>query len=268
MHLVDSFSPVIGWVSAPVRFVSDTSRDYREFIDLYEQNRMLRREIERLRSWRETARRLEEENAQLRALNNVRLAERASFVTGEVIADSGGPFRQTALVNVGQQDGVLDGSAVVDGSGLVGRVVGVGVRAARILLLTDFSSRVPVIVQPSGRHAILSGDGTIAPRLEFIDDEEKIRPGDQVETSGDGGVFPPGIPVGRLISVSKDHWRAALQADYDRLDFVRLIRYRPDTEIDQPTHLIVPGRQGPMPLSGPDSSSSNGDGAAAGTSGG
>lgn len=243
MHLLDSFTPAIEWVGAPIRFVSDMTRDYREFIDLYEQNRALRREIGHLRAWRETARRLEEENAQLRALNNVRLAEPTSFVTGEVIADSGGPFRESALVNVGRQDGVIDGSAVIDGDGLVGRVVGVGERAARVLLLTDFSSRVPVLVQPSGRHAILSGDGTIAPRIEFIDDAEKVRPGDQIATSGDGGVFPPDVPVGRLVEVSKDRWRAALRADYDRLDFVRIIRYLPNTQIDEPAHLIVPGRR-------------------------
>lgn len=239
MGLADSLLPSMSFLNQPVGFAAGIVRDYHNFFDVYNQNRELRREIQRLRAWRETARQLEEENAQLRALNNVRLPPRTTFVTGDVVADSGGPFRQSALVNVGARDGVLDGSAAVDGNGLVGRVVGVGARAARLLLLTDFSSRVPVVVQPSGRHAILAGDGTTAPRLEFLEATEEIRPGDQVRSSGDGGVFPPGLPVGQVIALPEGRWRVALSADYGRLEFVRLLRYSPDTRIDRPGGLIL-----------------------------
>jgi rod shape-determining protein MreC len=155
------------------------------------------------------------------------------------VADSGGPFLQSALVNVGSRDGVLDGSAAVDGSGLVGRVVGTGEHATRLLLLTDFSSRVPVLVQPSGHHAILAGDGTDAPRLEFIENPDEVKPGDPVRTSGEGGVFPPDLPVGRLIALPGGTWRVALHADFARLEFVRLLRYAPDTRIDRPGGLIL-----------------------------
>ena len=131
---------------------------------------------------------------------------------------------------------------------LAGRVVGVGKHAARLLLLTDFSSQVPVIVQPAGRRAILSGDGTGAPVLEFLDNTEQIRPGDLIETSGAGGVFPPNLPVGRLVATVGGNWRAKLSADYARLEFVRLLRYAPDTEIDRPGALILPGAAaGPAP---------------------
>jgi rod shape-determining protein MreC len=239
MGLADSVLPSMGWLNQPMEFVDGMTRDYRNFIDVYNQNRTLRREIQRLRAWRETARQLEEENAQLRALNNVRLAPHTTFVTGDVVADSGGPFLQSALVNVGSRDGVLDGSAAVDGSGLVGRVVGIGEHATRLLLLTDFSSRVPVLVQPSGRRAILAGDGTSAPRLEFIENPDAVKPGDPVRTSGDGGVFPPDLPVGRLVALPGGSWRVALNADYARLEFVRLLRYAPNTVIDQPGGLIL-----------------------------
>jgi len=232
-------------VNQPLVFASEMSRDYRNFFDLYSQNRELRREIQRLRAWRGTARQLEEENAQLRALNNVRLAPHATFVTGDVIADSGGPFLQSALVNVGARDGVVDGSAAVDGNGLVGRVVGVGQHATRLLLLTDFSSRVPVLVQPSGRRAILAGDATSAPVLEFLENPDQVNPGDPVRTSGDGGVFPPDLPVGRLIALPDGTWRVALSADYARLEFVRLLRYAPDTRIERPGGLILSRPRGP-----------------------
>lgn len=250
MGLADALLPSMSFISQPVEFASGIARDYRNFFDVYNQNRELRREIQRLRAWRETARQLEEENAQLRALNNVRLAPRTTFVTGDVIADSGGPFRQSALVNVGTRDGVLDGSAAVDGNGLVGRAVGVGQHAARVLLLTDFSSRVPVTVQPSGRRAILAGDGTPNPRLEFLESTEDISPGNQVRSSGDGRVFPPDLPVGHVIALPGNRWRVALNADYARLEFVRLLRYTPDTRIERPGGLILaPEREpaGPLP---------------------
>ncbi|MEM7210421.1 MAG: rod shape-determining protein MreC [Pseudomonadota bacterium] len=240
MSLIDTVAPSMTWVSEPVDFAWNVARDYQNFFDVYDQNKALRREIQSLKSWRERARLLEEENAQLRALNNVRIATRTTFVTGDVIADSGGPFLQSALVNVGRSDGVENGAAAVDGHGLVGRVVGLGNRASRILLLTDFSSRVPVIVQPGARRAILTGDGTGAPKLEFIDGVERIKPGDLVETSGDGGVLPPNLPVGRVVATTSGTWRTALLADYARLEFVRLLRYDPDTAIDRPGGLVRP----------------------------
>lgn len=250
MGLTEAFAPALGWVGEPLAFLHGLYRDSSAYLDLYRQNRELRREIQQLRGWREAARRLEEENAQLRALNNVRLARRTTFVTGDVLADSGSPFRQSVLVNVGARDGVVDGSAAVDGNGLVGRVVGVGERVARILLLTDFTSRVPVEVRPSGRRAVLAGDATRAPRLEFLESDEDVAPGNLVRTSGDGGVFPPDLPVGRVVALADGSWRVALEADYDRLEFVRLIRYRPDTRIDRPGGLILRGR--PAEPDGPD----------------
>jgi rod shape-determining protein MreC len=239
LTLADAVLPSMDVINQPIEFAAEMSQDYRNFFDVYSQNRELRREIQRLRAWRETARQFEEENAQLRALNNVRLVPHSTFVTGDVIADSGGPFLQSALVNVGARDGVIDGSAAVDGNGLVGRVVGVGDHATRLLLLTDFSSRVPVLVQPSGLRAILAGNGTSAPILEFVENPEEVKPGDLVRTSGDGGVFPPNLPVGRLVALPGGTWRVALSADFSRLEFVRLLRYSPDTRIDRPGGLIL-----------------------------
>ena len=239
MSVLDALVPSLGIVSQPIEFFTEMSQGYRNFFDVYTQNRDLRREIERLRAWRETARQFEEQNAQLRALNNVRLAPHSTFVTGDVIADSGGPFLQSAIVNVGARDGVVDGSAAVDGNGLVGRVVGIGDHATRLLLLTDFSSRVPVLVQPSGLRAILSGNGTSTPVLEFLENPEEVKAGDLVRTSGDGGVFPPNLPVGRLVALPGGAWRVVLSADFSRLEFVRLLRYTPDRRIDRPGGLIL-----------------------------
>ncbi|MGM0583370.1 MAG: rod shape-determining protein MreC [Pseudomonadota bacterium] len=238
MAIVDSLRPTIEQVESPLGFLADMTADFENFVRVYEQNEELRREIQRLRVWREAALSLEQENARLRALNNVRLAPSLGYVTGEIIGDSGGPFLATGLANVGRRDGVQDGAAVMDGSGLAGRVVGLGRRASRILYVTDYSSRIPVLIRPSGRRAILAGDGARGPRLEFLETPEEVRPGDRIVTSGDGQVFPPDLPVGVVIADPEGNPRARLAADLERLEFVRVLRYRPDTEIDRPGGLI------------------------------
>ncbi|MDF2232220.1 rod shape-determining protein MreC [Albimonas sp. CAU 1670] len=243
MGVVDAMGPMLERVSGPLDFLSEATVDFENFVRVYEQNDALRREIQRLRAWRESALQLEQENARLRALNHVRLAPTLGFVTGEMIGDSGGPFLATGLANVGARDGVEDGAAVMDGSGLVGRVVGLGRRAARVLYVTDYSSRIPVLIRPSGRRAILSGDGARAPRLDFLEDPEGVRPGDRIVTSGDGQVFPPDLAVGIAVVGPDGTPRARLAADLERLEFVRILRYRPDTTIDRPGGLI---RNGPL----------------------
>lgn len=222
--ILDAIRPSFDWTINPVTYVSNLFSDYQTMDDLYDQNRELRREIQRLKGWREAALQLEEKNARLRALNNVRLSPRLSFISGEVLADTGSPFRQSGLLNIGRIDGVQDGSATVDGLGLVGRISGVGERTSRVILLTDINSRIPIIVDRSGQRGLLTGDNTNAPLLEFIEDPEELQPGDRVFTSGDGGVLPPDILIGTVAVAQDGRLRVRLAADYRRLEFIRVLR--------------------------------------------
>jgi rod shape-determining protein MreC len=193
-----------------------------------------------MRAWREAALQLEQRNARLLDLNSVRLDPELTFVTGVVLADSGSPFRQSVLLNVGARDGILDGWATVDGLGLVGRISGVGQTTSRVVLLTDTASRVPVTIQPSGQRAILTGDTGPMPLLEFIERPEDVRPGDRVVSSGDGGLFPAGVLVGQVASGTDRRPRVALAADYARLDFLRVLRSHQAEPIRDPGALIPP----------------------------
>ena len=158
-----------------------------------------------------------------------------------MIADSGSPFRQSVLLNVGSgRDGIRDGWAVTDGLGLVGRVSGVGQRSSRVLLLTDAASRVPVTIQPSGQRAMLIGDNTPLPTLDFIEVPEEVRPGDRVVSSGDGDVFPAGLLVGQVVQTRDGRLRLRLSADYERLEFLRVLRNQGSESIDAPATLIGP----------------------------
>lgn len=224
MALVDRVFPSFEWALAPVTSLTRMVSDFQSYAQVYAQNQELRSQLQQMKGWREAALQLEQKNAQLLALNNVKLSPRLSFITGEVLTDSGGPFSQSALVNVGRQDGVQDGSATVDGLGLVGRIAGVGERSARILFVTDANSNVPVTIQPSGRRAILRGDNSALPPLDFLDDDEDVRAGNRVMTSGNGSVFPSDILIGQVVIDARGRHRVRLSADYENLQFVRVLR--------------------------------------------
>ncbi len=232
MALVDRFVPNMEWVLAPVTRFTRIITDYQSYTQIYERNQELRQELQRMRGWQEAALQLEQTNAQLRALNNVQLSPGLGFVTGEVITDSGSPFSQSGLLNVGRLDGILDGQATVDGLGLVGRISGVAEQTARIIFLTDVSSQVPVIIRPSGSRAMVRGDNTISPRLQFIETIEDILPGMRVVTSGDGGVFPADLLIGQVVFGTDGNLRIALAADFEALEFVRILRNSPLDQID------------------------------------
>lgn len=238
--VIDRVVPNMEWAMAPVTGLARMADDFQSYARLFEQNQELRRELQQMRAFREAARQLEQENARLLDLNRVQLDPALTFVTGIVLADAGSPFRRSVLINVGARDGILDGWATMDGLGVVGRISGVGVRTSRVLLLTDGNSRIPVTIQPSGQQALLSGDNTQSPVLEFIEDPDSISAGDRIVTSGDGGLFPAGLLVGQVIQTTDRRLRARLAADFARLSFLRVMRSHPGISLDEPGSLIGP----------------------------
>jgi rod shape-determining protein MreC len=240
LSLVDRFVPSFEWTLRPLAAAGRMVSDFQSYTRVYQQNEELRRELQAMRGWREAALQLEQKNAQLLALNNVRLNPRLTFTTGEIMADGGSPYRRSALVNIGRADGILDGAVAVDGLGLVGRVAGLADRSSRILFLTDASSRIPVVVRPSGQRAIMSGDNGRFPVLEFVDQSDAVRPGDRVVSSGDGGLFPADILVGQVILTPDGRQRVRPSADFGQLHFVRILRPGPPAPVDDPGGLIGP----------------------------
>ena len=250
-QVVDQVVPSFDWAMAPVTAAVNILHDFQSYQRIYQQNQELRRELQQMKAWKEAALQLEQENARLLDLNNVQLDPRLTYVTGVVMADSGSPFRQSVLINVGSRDGIVDGWAAMDGLGLVGRISGVGDATSRVVLLTDTSSRIPITIQPSGQRALLIGDNTVAPIVDFIEAPDRVRPGDRVMTSGDGGVFPAGLVVGVLAQDPGGRMRVRLAADYERLEFLRVLRSYGHEKIDDPGRLIAPASL-PETSGGPD----------------
>ncbi|MCH8466578.1 MAG: rod shape-determining protein MreC [Roseinatronobacter sp.] len=259
MAVIDRVVPSFDWAMRPVARLVSMAENFHAYGRIVEQNQELRRELQQMRAWREAALQLEQRNAQLLDLNQVRLDPQLTHVTGVVMADSGSPFRKSVLLNVGARDGVQDGWAVMDGLGLAGRISGVGQRTARVVLLTDTASAVPVVVQPSGQRAMLIGDNSAFPVLEFIETPDDLRPGDRVVSSDDGGVFPAGILVGEVVATTDRRLRVRIAADYGRLEFLRVLRSRPMERITDTGALIAPE---PERASDPDLAPPNDAGAA------
>ncbi|MDE0752251.1 MAG: rod shape-determining protein MreC [Planktomarina sp.] len=238
MAVIDKVIPNFSWATSPLTGAMNVLRSARSYTRIYQQNQDLRRELQQMTAWKEAALQREQENARLLDLNNVRLDPKFTKITGVVLADSGSPFRQTVLLNVGQRDGIIDGWAAMDGIGLVGRIAGVGERTSRVILLGDTSSRVAVKIESNGQTALVVGDNTSRPPIEFLENSETVHPGDRVVTSGDGGVFPSGILVGQVTQTPSGRLRVRLAADMQRLEFLRVIRHQPRENISTTGGLV------------------------------
>lgn len=196
--VTDLGAPILSVIARPAEQIAELWAELQALRDLHAENERLRGQIQDLRQWEAVARQLARENRELRELLNFQGTPSAEFVTARVIADDGSAFRRSLLVNVGRQDGVAPGHAAVVGESLVGRVVEASARSARILLLTDAASRVPVLVGTGQTRAVLAGENTPRPRLRHLAADAQVTPGERVVTSGRGGVFPPGLPVGEV----------------------------------------------------------------------
>ena len=238
--VIDTIIPHFEWVLRPATWAGRVLENFQSYQALYQQNQELNRELQKMKSWKEAALQLEQENARLLDLNNLRQDPTLTHVSGIVIADSGSPFRQSVLLNVGAQDGIRDGWPAMDGLGLVGRISGVGQETSRVILLTDNASRIPVIIQPSGQRAFVSGDNSNAPLIDFLEDADAVRPGDRISTSGDSGVLPAGLLIGQLALDPNSRLRVRLSADYERLEFLRVLRTSAPPSILGTGDLLVP----------------------------
>ena len=224
--IIDFISPLTTPLNYPIKVVGDFVKYFEIYSSLLEENKELKRNLQNMTAWKEKALQLEQKNAQLRALNNVKLSKDLVWVTGEIMADSGSPFYQSGVINIGIKDGIKNGSAAVDGLGLVGRISGIGQNVARVLFLTDISSAIPINIKSNNQKGLLIGDNSPWPLLEFVEEKALINIGDRVFTSGDGNVFPSGILIGNIFIDSRKKLRVKPIANFESLEFLRILNSR------------------------------------------
>lgn len=224
-QVTDALTPVLGAVSRPLDTVNGWIFQGRELFAIREENARLRADRARLLHWQAVARKLEAENTTLQGLLGLVPEASTGFTTARVIAVGGGAFVHSLIVDAGDLATVRKGQAVITGEGLVGRVAHVGQRSSQVLLLTDLNSRIPVIVESTRAQAILAGNNSDSPSLVYLTPGTTVEPGDRLVTSGDGGVFPAGLPVGLVASVSEGLIQVQPFVERYRLEFVRIVDY-------------------------------------------
>ena len=223
--VTDAFAPVLGAVSRPIATGTALYEEARLLLRLRAENSALRATNARLLRWQAAARTLAAENAQLRDLLRFVPDQPEKYISARVIADSGGSFVRTMLVNAGRRDGVAKDFPVVTGGGLIGRIVETGDRVSRILLVNDLNSRIPVVIGPDRERAVLAGDNTSRPKAIYLAATVQLKTGARIVTSGQGGVFPPGLPVGVVASIGMDGVRVETFVRTARLDYVRILDF-------------------------------------------
>jgi len=237
MDIIDSTVPNFSFLLNPITNFGKVVTDFRAYNRVYKQNQELKNELQKMQGWREAALQLEQANAKLRALNKLKLNPSLVFLTGEVLADVGGPFNQSALINVGALDGIKEGAAVLDGLGLVGRIATLGKETSRIIFLTDSNFSIPVTILPIRAKAIMRGNNSLFPELSFFDSEAKIQPGYRVVTSGSDGYFVPDLLIGSVIE-SESNFLINLAADFANIEFLRVLRTSKNKTVDDGVDLL------------------------------
>ncbi len=222
---VDAVAPILDALSRPAATVSRMVDRVQGVVALDRENTLLKQENDRLKRWRNVALQLETENRELQKLLNFVPSSARSFISARVISDSGGAFARSMLINSGSRDGIREGQIAMTGDGLVGRVGGVGQRSSRVLLLTDINSRIPVITEISRFRAILAGDNSDWPQLAHLSSVARVSVGERIVTSGHGGAFPPGLPVGQVFSVAEGDIRIQPFVDMSRMEYVRAVEF-------------------------------------------
>lgn len=222
----DAAVPVLGLINQPVIAARSGIDRLGEMLAVYEENERLREENRRLLAWQAEAVKLTVQNRALRDMLKTPPVERAPVLTtARIVADSGGVFVHTLLLDAGANRDVVDGMAAVNHQGLVGRVIDVGSTSARVLLITDFNSRIPVVVEGSGDQAILEGDNTVEPALRFLPINPAFKVGDRIVTSGRGGLIPPGLLIGQISAITDEKVSVRSYVDWSRLDHLSLLHY-------------------------------------------
>ncbi|MDX9690156.1 MAG: rod shape-determining protein MreC [Proteobacteria bacterium] len=224
-RVVDGVGPILDILSQPMAMIDTMSSRVQSYRSLMAENARLRVENALLVRWQNTALALESQNKELRELLKYKPEPSLAFISARVIGDTGTAFVRSLIVTAGRLQGVKQGMAAMTGEGLIGRVVEVGEWTSRILLITDMTSRIPVMVMGSGDHAILTGDNSLTPKLMYLPQDADVRPGMRVMTSGHGGVFPPNLPVGVIARMDHGEIQVVPMTSLGRINQIRLVDF-------------------------------------------
>lgn len=223
--LADGLAPIYTALAAPLGRIHAVITETATLWDMRAENDRLRAENDKLRRWQSVALALDAENQRLKASLRWIPDPQASFITARVVADAGGVYAKAVLLSTGPNSGIHKGEIAVDERGLVGRITEVGARTARVLLITDLNSRIPVTLETSRAHAILVGTNGNRPRLQYWPEGVTPQEGERVVTSAEANAFPANLPIGTVHYTSSGTAEVEPAAMLQKLEVVRIFDY-------------------------------------------
>jgi rod shape-determining protein MreC len=250
-HATDLMAPMLEKMRAPVAGFDRWIGSIGEIFSVYEQNLKLKEENARLRQWRNVAITLQGRVNRYQALLHAVPDPQMNRVLARVIGRASRPFLRTMILDAGRSHKVLPGQAVMDARGMIGRIYLTGQRTSWVILLTDLNSRIPVTVAPRNVQAMMTGDNSGSPVLNLMSHTVTVHAGDQVTTSGDGGLLPAGLPVGTVMSDGAGGWRVALLADAAASQDVEILNFSKPPEAPPPSAQLPAEAAGLKPQAPP-----------------
>ena len=214
-------------VSVPENFVISSYQTIHDHFSLYSNYENLKKDYESLKATKLNTDFLKSENEALKSkINDV--STQSSELLAKVIIDKKSPFLKSVIVNRGSKDNVILGMAVLDEKFLVGKVVEVNYSTSRVLLLSDLNSKIPVSIEPNGVQSILSGSGSNFGEIQYIKEDYQLDSDFEIFTSGSGGIFRSGIPIGKTIlnaGSGHDTIKVKFHSDFSQLRLVKIVSF-------------------------------------------
>ena len=208
-------------VSLPEKYISYSFRAIEKHIKFYENYNSTKEQLEKLKSKKYNVEFLEGENKRLKkVLEDISYSSNAKIA--KVLIDHQSPFLRSIIINKGSKDEVKKGMAVLHGYYLIGKVVEVNYITSRVLLLSDLNSKIPIVIEPSSVHSILSGNGKKSGIIQYTKNNIPLKNGSVLYTSGTGSLFKPGIPIGKINNI-EDISNVDFFVDLAQLRFVRIL---------------------------------------------
>ena len=212
-------------VSVPEKKILDLSNKIQDHYNVYNDYVLVKEKIKTLESKKYETEFLEVENKRLKKTINEYIFKSDELVA-KVLIDKNSPFLKSVIVNKGSKDKVKLGMAVLDGSYLVGKIVEVNYSTSRALLVSDLNSKIPVGIEPGNIQSILSGTGKQNGKIEYLEREIIINDKSVVYTSGSGGLFKAGIPVGIYHKeINENYEIVQFFSKLSQLTFVKLVSF-------------------------------------------
>jgi len=215
-------------VSVPENFVKNSYQEIVNHFKFYEDYKKIKLELKNIKSKISVNEFVINENERLRKIIDDYIVISDETVA-KVLLDKKSPFLRSVVINKGSKDNIKLGMSVLDGNYLVGKVVEVNYLSSRILLLSDLNSKIPIIVEPGGIHSILSGSGKDYGMIQYTKEEYTVDHNSIIYTSGSGGIFKSGIPIGIVKIQSNNEKKVEFYSDFSQLEFVKIISYTKDT---------------------------------------